>query len=284
MTPSWKGGLLMRRRVRGKHAWQSHVRLQADQLATVWREYGLTHAEALRNLLVEHYLPLATATSKKFSACLPARVDVDEVISAGVAGLTAAVEAFDLTRGVRFETYCHLRIRGAIRDALRQADWLPRVLRVRLRRWDAARGQLQAQLGRPPETAEVAGALGLSAAACEALARHAQTACVASLDDLRSGGDRGRPSPLVSLIADERTEYAAGRPQAADLKRLITRGCTRNERLILVLYYYEQLSLKEIGYVLGLSESRVSQLHSSLLERLRSALAGRVQEFLPLEN
>jgi len=274
----------MRSRVRARHAWQSHVRLQADQLAAVWREYGLTHAEDLRNLLVEHYLPLATTTSKKFCARLPAKVDVDEVISAGVAGLTAAVEAFDLARGVRFETYCHLRILGAIRDALRQADWLPRVLRVRLRRWDAARGQLQTQLGRPPETAEVAGALGLSAVACEALARHAQTARVASLDDLRSGGDRGRPTPLVTLVADERTEHAADGPQAADLKRLITRGCTRNERLILVLYYYEQLSLKEIGYVLGLSESRVSQLHSSLLERLRSALAGRVQEFLPLEN
>jgi len=274
----------MRSHVRGKHAWQSNVRFRADQLATTWREYGLTHAEDLRNLLVEHYLPLATTTSEKFCARLPARVDVDEVISAGVAGLTAAVEAFDLTRGVRFETYCHPRIRGAIRDALRQADWLPRVLRTRLRRWDAARGQLQTQLDRPPETGEVAGALGLSAGACEALARHAQTARVASLDDLWPGGGRGRPTPLVSLIADERTKYAAGRPQAADLKRLITRGCTRNERLILVLYYYEQLSMKEIGHVLGLSESRVSQLHSSLLDRLRSALAGRVQEFLPLEN
>ena len=158
------------------------------------------------------------------------------------------------------------------------------MLRTRLRRWDAARGQLQTQLDRPPETGEVAGALGLSAGACEALARHAQTARVASLDDLWPGGGRGRPTPLVSLIADERTKYAAGRPQAADLKRLITRGCTRNERLILVLYYYEQLSMKEIGHVLGLSESRVSQLHSSLLDRLRSALAGRVQEFLPLEN
>lgn len=261
-------------------AWQSHVRFEADELADLWRRYGETREDSLRNLLVEHYLPLATGLGTRFHGRLPKQVDVDEAISAAVAGLTAAVEAFDLSRGVKFETYCRPRIAGAIRDALRDADWLPRVLRTRLRHWETACGRFQTACGRRPEAAEVAGALGVSPASCEMLTHHAAASRVASLDDQSPGYN----AALGALVADPQSAHPAGHAQATDLKELVTRGCSKSERLLLILYYYEQLTMNEIGLVLGMSESRVSQIHSELLARLRVTLARRASDFLPLQD
>ncbi len=274
----------MQHRVHQTHTWTSSVQLASDTLAQTWQKYTQNRRVRLRNLLVEHYLAYAVATSERFCQGLPRGVGVDETISAGVAGLTATVESFNPGCGVKFETYCYARIHGAIRDALRQSDWLPRSLRRDLRHWQSARDQLHMRLGRPPETGELADSLGLSRPECEALARHARITKLTSLDATALGAGRDQPVPQRDLVADDRVGSPAGRFQAADLKRLITRGCTDAERQILILYYFEKTTMREIGLVLGMTESRVSQLHHSVIGRLRTNLAGREREFLPLEN
>lgn len=259
---------------------EQHVRTfpDAESLDAAWREYRSTGSEALRNRLVEHYLYLVRLTAQRIGAKLPDEVDVDDLMSAGTFGLVDAIDAFDLERGVKFETYCAPRIRGAILDELRSMDWVPRLVRHRAHKLNQAIRALEIELGRAPSEDEIASRLNVGPGQMEKLLRDAAAVSLVSLSQTVSDGDSNRERTEADVLRDDRSRDPVAETQRRDLRDLVTRGLSRAERLIIVLYYYEQMTMKEIGLTLDLSESRVSQMHSAIIERLRNALRSREAE------
>lgn len=249
-------------------------------LLAAWRKYKRTGCKELRNRLMEHYLYLVRYNAERIGAKLPDEVDVDDLMSAGLFGLLDAIDAFDLNRGVKFETYCAPRIRGAILDELRSMDWVPRLVRHRAHKLAETTRALEAELGRIPNDEEIARRLGLSGQQFEKLQRDAGTVALVSLSRKFSGPDGARDVFEIDVVPDERGANPVIQAQKQDLKDLVTRGLSRAERLIVVLYYYEQMTMKQIGETLDLSESRVSQMHSAILARLRAQLRRREREFV----
>lgn len=241
-------------------------------LSGAWREYKATGDRILRNRLVEHYLTLARFAAERIGAKVPDEVDVDDLMSAGVFGLVDAIDAFDLDRGVKFETYCAPRIRGAILDELRSMDWVPRLVRQRAHLLADATRALQVELGRAPNEDELAGRLGVSREEFEKLSRDASAVTVVSLSQSFGDSESNRDVAEVDVVPDENGVDPVIEAQKADIRHLLKNDLDRSERLILMLYYFEQMTMKEIGATLDLSESRVSQMHSALIERLRNQL------------
>jgi RNA polymerase sigma factor for flagellar operon FliA len=254
------------------------VQVETD-IAQVWQAYRAEPTVELRNQLVEHYLPLVKYNAERIWSRLPDGVELDDLISAGVFGLMDAIDAFDVHRGVKFETYCVPRIRGAMLDELRTMDWVPRLVRSKASRLEESRKALEAQLGRPPSPDEMAGQLGVSLEEYEQLVGEATAVSLVSLNKKWYETDSYKDVREIDILEDKKSEDPTHRIQNRDLMRLVTRGLNRNERLIIILYYYEDMTMKEIGATLDLSESRVSQMHSSIVARLQSQLSKRRPEF-----
>jgi RNA polymerase sigma factor for flagellar operon FliA len=254
----------------------THVDVDVPQL---WRDYRATPTVELRNQLVELYLPLVKFNADRIWQRLPEGVDLDDLISAGVFGLMDAIDNFDLERGVKFETYCVPRIRGAMLDELRTMDWVPRLVRSKASKMEEVRKTLEAELGRPPRPDEMAGKLGLSLPEFEKQCGDATAVGLVSLNKKWYETDSYKDVREIDILEDKKAEDPTHRLQNRDLMRLVTRGLNRNERLIIILYYYEDMTMKEIGATLDLSESRVSQMHSSIVSRLQAQLAQRRPEF-----
>jgi RNA polymerase sigma factor for flagellar operon FliA len=233
----------------------------------------------LRNRLVEIYLPLVKYNGERIWARLPEGVELDDLISAGVFGLMDAIDAFDLSRGVKFETYCVPRIRGAMLDELRTMDWVPRLVRSKASKLNEAVKNLEARLGRQPSEAELAQELHISVAELEKMMLDANAVNLISLNKKWYETDSYKDVREIDILEDKKGEDPTKRVQKNDLMRLVTKGLNRNERLIIILYYYEELTMKEIGATLDLSESRVSQMHSSIVQRLQQQLERRRPEF-----
>jgi RNA polymerase sigma factor FliA len=244
-----------------------------------WKDYRATPTVELRNRLLEHYLPLVKYNAERIWSRLPDGVELDDLISAGTFGLMDAVDAFDLDRGVKFETYCVPRIRGAMLDELRTMDWVPRLVRSKQSKVEAAKKELEATLGRPPRPEELAVKLGIPMDQVEAFVGEANAVNLVSLNKKWYETDSYKDVREIDILEDKKAEDPTGTLQNRDLMRLVTRGLNRNERLIVILYYYEEMTMKEIGATLNLSESRVSQMHSSIVARLQSQLAKRRPEF-----
>ena len=254
------------------------VREGKFEVAEVWRDYKRSGRQELRNVLMERYLPLVRYSAERIGAKLPQEVENDDLMSAGVFGLIDAIDAFDLERGVKFETYCAPRIRGAILDELRSLDWVPRLVRSRATRLDRVQTTLRDLFGRSPTETEVADRMGLSSSEYRKLARDATATTQVSLFRKCGETDSNKDICEGDIIEDRRGRNPVRDAQRRDIKALVTRGFSRAERLILILYYYEELTMKEIGETLDLSESRVSQMHSAILERLKDQLADRRRE------
>jgi RNA polymerase sigma factor for flagellar operon FliA len=235
--------------------------------------------QELRNRLVEIYLPLVKYNGERIWARLPEGVELDDLVSAGVFGLMDAIDAFDLSRGVKFETYCVPRIRGAMLDELRTMDWVPRLVRSKASKLNEAMKTLEARLGRQPGEAELAQALNISVPELERMVLDANAVNLISLNKKWYETDSYKDVREIDILEDKKGEDPTRRIQKNDLMRLVTKGLNRNERLIIILYYYEELTMKEIGATLDLSESRVSQMHSSIVQRLQSQLHRRRPEF-----
>ncbi len=233
----------------------------------------------LRNILIERYLPLVRYNADRVWAKLPDGVDLNDLISAGVFGLMDAIEAFDMTRGVKFETYCVPRIRGAMLDELRTMDWVPRLVRSKASKMEAARKQAEAEFGRPPTDGEIAVKLELPLTEFEKMKAEASAVGLVSLNKKWYETDSYKDVREIDIVEDSKGEDPTRGIQKRDLMKLVTKGLNRNERLIIILYYYEELTMKEIGQTLGLSESRVSQMHSSIVARLKDQLRRRRPEF-----
>lgn len=246
----------------------------------IWREYRRTGERSLRNLLMETYLPIVRYNAERIGAKLPDEVDTEDLVSAGIFGLMDAIEAFDLERGVKFETYCAQRIRGAILDELRSMDWVPRLVRSRAQKLERVSRELEATFGRAPTQQEIARRLNLPQPEYDKIMRDSNAVMQISLSRKCSETDSNKEVLEIDIIEDKRGTNPVKEILRKDLKELMTRGLSRAERLILVLYYYEEMTMKEIGVVLDLSESRVSQMHSSILCRLKEQLQYRRPEFL----
>ena len=244
----------------------------------IWPAYKKAATEEMRNILMENYLPLVKYNAERIHTKLPDEVDVDDLMSAGIFGLMDAIDAFDLTRGVKFETYCAPRIRGAILDELRAMDWVPRLVRSRSSQVDAARKSLEKESGCKPSEEEIATRMNLPRKEYEKIRKDAGAVGVHSLSHKRYETDSSKDVREIDVLEDARQVNPLSVVQRRDLKDLITKGLSRAERLIVVLYYYEQMTMKEIGVTLDLSESRVSQMHSSILARLKAQLQHRSKE------
>ena len=248
-------------------------------IGQVWKDYRADPRVELRNRLLENYLHLVKYNAERIWARLPDGVDLDDLISAGTFGLLDAVDAFDLGRGVKFETYCVPRIRGAMLDELRSMDWVPRLVRSKQSKVEAARKGLEAALGRPPTREELSAKLGVPMEQIEQLVGEATAVNLVSLNKKWYETDSYKDVREIDVLEDKKSEDPTNRLQNRDLMKLVTRGLNRNERLIVILYYYEEMTMKEIGATLNLSESRVSQMHSSIVARLQAQLAKRRPEF-----
>jgi len=245
----------------------------------VWQMYADGKTDILRNFLMENYLQLVKSTAERMHMRLPGEVDVEDLMSAGLFGLMDAINAFDLSRGVKFETYCTQRIRGAIFDELRAMDWVPRLVRSRTAKLDRVRKKFEMQLGRKPTEKELSDRLEVSGAEFKKLSKDSKPVSVVSLNRKWFETDSSKDIREIDVIQDTKQEDPLSELQRRDLKLLITKGLSRAERLIVVLYYYEEMTMKEIGITLDLSESRVSQMHSSILARLQAQMQFRDKEF-----
>ncbi len=251
-----------------------------EDVSEIWKVYKQDQTnQALRNRLIERFLPLVRYNAERVWAKLPEGVDLNDLISAGVFGLMDAIDAFDLSRGVKFETYCVPRIRGAMLDELRTMDWVPRLVRSKASKLETARKEVESQLGRPPTDREIATKMELTNEEFHKLKSEASAVSLVSLNKKWYETDSYKDVREIDILEDIKGEDPTLSIQKRDVMKLVTRGLNRSERLIIILYYYEELTMKEIGNTLGLSESRVSQMHSSIVCRLRDQLKRRRPEF-----
>lgn len=242
-------------------------------IVALWRQFGEQREQPLRDRLVLHYAPLVKYVAGRVGTGLPAHVEVADLIQSGIFGLVDAIEKFEPERGLKFETYAMQRIRGAILDDLRAQDWVPRSVRGRAREVERALERLGAQLRRTPTDAELAEELGLSLHELRDVYAQLQLTSVVALDELAAAG-RG-PTPLADILEDQEALDPVALLVDQDNRRQLAQAIAHlaeRDRVVVTLYYFENLTLAEIGRVLGVTESRVCQLHTRAVLRLRAKL------------
>jgi len=250
--------------------------VKAIELRDLWRRYKASGDERARERLVVAYAPLVKYVAGRMSSGLPAHVEEADLISYGLSGLIAAIERFDLSREIKFETYAITRIRGAIIDELRTLDWVPRSVRARAREIERANTKLEARLRRAPTDEEMAAELGISLEEFQDSLLQISNSTIVALDELWNSPDSsGDAVSLLDTLADRDAPDPQAIVDQSELRDRIAEAIAalpEREKLVVALYYYENLTLREIGEVLGVTESRISQLHTKAVLRLRSKL------------
>ena len=234
-----------------------------------------------RTYMIEKFSPLIKFIAKRIAARLPANIELDDLISSGAIGLMDAIDKYDPTRDNKFKTYAEFRIRGAILDELRAQDWIPRSVREKAKLIDRTYMKLEREMGRLPKDEEIAKAIGLTIDQYYSLLAQVKSVSLLSLDEYNNFTSSDKKS-LLGLLEDYKTSNPYVQLNINTVKSIITEGIKalpENERLVLSLYYYEDLNLKEIGDVLSVTESRVSQLHSQAVIRLRVKLKRKLEGF-----
>jgi RNA polymerase sigma factor for flagellar operon FliA len=248
----------------------------ANDTQTLWVEYRKSGDQTIRDRLILTYAPLVKFVAGRVGASLPAHVDEQDLVSYGLLGLIGAIERFDPGREIKFETFAMARIRGAIIDELRSLDWVPRSVRSRAREIEAAQAKLEHELQRAPTEAELAERLSMSQEELQAALLEIANSSVYALDELWTVSDSsGDTVSLLDTISDPGAEDPQESLASSEVKDRLTEAIAslpEREQLVVALYYYEGLTLREIGEVLGVTESRVSQLHTKAVMRLKSAL------------
>jgi RNA polymerase sigma factor FliA len=243
----------------------------------LWEAYRQNREPAVKAKLIEAYFPLVRYIAERLASTLPASVEVDDLVSMGTFGLIEAIDRFDIGRGFQFKTYCTSRIRGAILDSLRTNDWVPRLVRLRANLVEKTMRRLHSDLGREPTAIEMADALGLTIDAFRALREEASPISMLSLTDEASDDSEGG-SRMIDLVRDEKGEDPRREQHRRDVQDLLFRHLNEKERLILEMYYYEGLSMREIASMLKLTESRICQIHAKVIRRLKEQHEARKTE------
>jgi RNA polymerase sigma factor for flagellar operon FliA len=250
----------------------------ADDTTALWREFARTRDQGLRDRLILSYAPLVKYVAGRLGSGLPAHVDEGDLVSYGLLGLINAIERYDSSRDVKFETYAIARIKGAIIDELRAMDWVPRSVRSRARDIERAIAELERKLHRAPTDEEISAKLGMTDTELNNALTEISRSSIAALDELWTiSGSGGDSVALIDTIEDTEAPDPQGALSQTELREAIADAIARlpeREKLVVTLYYYEELTLREIGEVLGVTESRVSQLHTKAILRLKARLAG----------
>jgi RNA polymerase sigma factor for flagellar operon FliA len=245
---------------------------EGPEIEEIWRTYKETSDPNLRNLLVERYLPLVRYISERLLVSLPKSIDVEDLQSAGVFGLMDAIDGFDLGRGIKFKTYCTTRIRGSILDELRSQDWVPRLVRLKAHQLSKAYKALEIELGREPTDFEMASKMGVSLDELSGMVEEASVCNIFSLSEKWDENEDDDSLEKVEMLEDRQSLDPIETLNQKDMLRAITRSLTKKEKLIIIMYYYEGLTMREIGDILSLTESRVCQIRSNVMAKLKVQL------------
>ena len=250
----------------------------AEDTQQLWLEYTRTKDKVIRDRLILTYAPLVKYVAGRVGSGLPAHVDEEDLVSYGLLGLMGAIDRFDPSRDIKFETFAIARIKGAIIDELRSLDWVPRSVRSRARDIERAMAELERILHRVPTDAEIAEKLGITEEELDDSLTDISRSSIAALDELWTiSGSSGDQVSLIDTIEDTSGPDPQGALAQTELRDALGDAIARlpeREKLVVTLYYYEELTLREIGDVLGVTESRVSQLHTKAILRLKARLAG----------
>jgi RNA polymerase sigma factor for flagellar operon FliA len=251
---------------------------EALELERLWREFKETESGPARERLILHYAPLVKYVAGRLGAGLPQSVEQADLVSNGMFGLMDALDKYDLAREVKFETYAIPRIRGAILDELRAMDWVPRSIRFKAREVEKATTQLEAKLGREPSDAEIAQQLGLDLEELHEIITQISLVSVMALEDVVTADGNGEPRSLLDTLADAASSEPTAGLEGQEMRSLLSAAIsslTEREKIVVTLYYFEGLTLSEIGDILGVTESRVCQIHTKAVGLLRDDLADR---------
>jgi RNA polymerase sigma factor for flagellar operon FliA len=246
---------------------------------SLWLEYRRTREKALRDRLIVNYAPLVKYVAGRLGSGLPAHVEEADLVSYGLLGLMSAIDRYDPERDIKFETYAIARIRGSIIDELRTLDWVPRSVRSRAREIERAIRELEGVYGRAPTDEEIAEKVGITQGELEESLVDISRTSIAALDELWSTSNEGDQVSLLDTLEDPESIRPAEALDETELREILGDAIARlpeREKLVITLYYYEELTLREIGEVLGVTESRISQLHTKAILRLKARLAGAV--------
>lgn len=248
-----------------------------DAIEQMWRSFVAERSAALRDRLVLHYSPLVKYVAGRVGTGLPQHVDAADLVQAGIFGLIDAIDRFEPERGWKFETYAMQRVRGAILDDLRAQDWVPRSVRAKARAVQGALARLESQLHRSPTDAEVAAEAEMSVGELQHLYRELSMTSIVALDDL-VGGEHGDGNGLsaADVLPDVHAVDPSALLESEEARAMLAdavQGLPERDRTVITLYYFENLTLAEIGTVLGVTESRICQLHTRAVLRLRTRMA-----------
>ena len=238
-----------------------------EHISKLWEEYTQTKSKAIKDLLIVEYAPLVKYIAGRVSVNIGYRVDNDDLIGYGIFGLMDAIDKFDYYKGNKFETYASLRIRGSIIDAIRKMDWVPRDLRQKNKQLEAAYGALETEIGREPTEEELAAKLEITVEETKTLIKKAAIVNLISLDDYLEQNHED-----TSFSDNESPAEAYDKKEIAEILAKAIDKLTDREKQVVTLYYFEDMTLKEIAKILDVSESRVSQLHSKAVVKLRTKL------------
>ena len=254
--------------------------MNQDDKERLWQEFSKKTSAELREKIIIEYAGLVKIVAGKLSIYLGHNVEYDDLVGYGTFGLIDAIDKFDYGKGVKFETYASLRIRGAILDQIRKMDWLPRTVRQKQKRIDAAYNKIEAETGRMATDEEIAAELEISVDELDSWQAQTKAAGLVSLDDYIEQGSEGG----ISSITDGAEDYHQPEQiyEKQEVKKILLEtleSLTEKEKKVILLYYYEELTLKEISAVLDVSESRVSQLHTKAIQKLRLKLGANIELF-----
>jgi RNA polymerase sigma factor for flagellar operon FliA len=240
-----------------------------EDMDQLWVLYKKNPTIQLRNQLIERYISIVYHRAERVWSRLPEGIELDDLIQVGTCGLMDAISSFDPNRGVKFEAFCLPRIQGAMQDELRDWDWVSRGTRSKSTKLNETCKTLEQQHGRKPTDQEIADAMGISGEELHQIYAETHSINVTSLDKTWSERDGSKDLREIDMVPDRRSEDPTERLAKLDLIRTFTKGLNKTERMIVIMYYYEELTMREIGAALEISESRVSQMHSAIVERMK---------------
>ena len=248
--------------------------LTDEEVAVLWQDFINKHKQETRDSLIEHYMPQVYQTAERMAAKLPDHVNINDLIGWGTLGLIDAINRFDPGREIKFSTYCSTRISGQIIDELRRLDWIPRLVRVRVHQYERTRDSLCSRLGRIPEEEEIAQEMNMDMDQYNDFIKDTRVKSIVSLNRKWDEDDDGELGQ-IEMLPDTSAVNPLTELQRAEIKEVAIKGLNEKQKQVLVMYYFDNLNLKDIGEILELSESRVSQIHAQVLEFLKEKFSER---------